>query len=371
VGNVRRWLALLRDFKLAHVGNVHIWGGQPGRDPEVTRMRYCDGEQLIRNVFVFDGQVLLITDRDKSKAIRDIGIKVARFLPGHVGRVMVAYVVWLAPLEELLLRQDSLAAAVGWGLAAGTGAGTGRSDAASQRLRTAQLLRDGWLWMDARPGFKGRWETPELSRRLVALTGRFTGVELGVADYRHVSIEMGRKIKGLVIKQVEAVDDAEDGEDGGGGDEEPTRMNKLDFVFDLQSTHGRKIAARQYAVNVTFPNNLGPDKIGSFREVSRLWHCFLEQQPADMAAAAENEDEDEHGTAGTAGSSGTKRIALEPGRACEKGGRLSGKRQKLGDSNNGVEAEELDGALRQLLGSSAPLEDGRAARWHAAHHGDG
>ncbi len=367
VGQVKRWLAVLREFKLAQMGNVHVWGGQPGRGPEVATMRHRDGEQLIRNVFVFDGQVLLITDRDKSKAIRDIGIKVARFLPAHVGKMVIAYIAWLAPLEELLLRQDSLAEAVGRGGSSSGGGGTERADAASQRLRTAQLLRDGWLWMDARPGFKGRWETPELSKRLVSLTGRFAAVELGTADYRHVSIAMGRKIKGLVVKQIEAVDDGEDWEDDGAGDEELTRINKFDFVFDIQSTHGRKIAARHYAVNVMFPNNLGPDKIESFREVSRLWHCFLEQRPADAAL------EDRRGGSGGNNSSsssseannhGRKRARSESHRTRSQGEPPNSKRPKLDDqSGSGVAIAELDGALQQMLG--------RAARWKTDEQREG
>jgi superfamily II DNA helicase RecQ len=379
VGRVKRWLTALREFKMAHMGNTHIWGGQPGRGPEVMTMRHCDGEQLIRNIFVFDGQVFVVTDRDKSKAIRDVGIKVARFLPGHVGEMMIAYIAWLAPVEELLLRQEALAAAVGRRSSAAA-ARAQRSDAASQRLRTAQLLQDGWLWMDARPGFKGRWETAELSRRLVSLTGRFAGIELGVADYRHVSIEMGRKIKGLVVKQVEAVDDDRDWEDGA-GDEELTRLNKFDFVFDLQSTHGRRIAARHYAVNMMFPNNLGPDKIESFREVSRLWHCFLEQRPAGDAVPEDERVTDVSNGGGGGGGGGggsvgvccyccrdkdTKRRApaLESDGAYARGVLQKAKRQKLWETSSGADAAaELDGALQRLLG--------RTAGWRTDEQQDG
>jgi hypothetical protein len=234
VSEVGRWLRALREFKLAEMAMVHVWAGQPGRGPEVATMRHCDGQQLIRNVFIFDGQVMLITDRDKSKALRDIGIKVARFLPERVGRIVIAHIAWLAPLEELLLREDVLAGAVGQGIstAGGRAVTLERLDVGSQRRETAQLLRDGWLWMDARPGYKGRWETPELSKGLVSLMGRHAGVELGVADYRHVAIEMGRKIKGLVAKQAEAVDDSQDWEDSV-PDKKRTQANQFDYVFDL------------------------------------------------------------------------------------------------------------------------------------------
>ena len=49
----------------ASAGHAYL-EDQPGQKPEITTMRYCDRQQMIRNVFVFDGQILMITDRDKS-----------------------------------------------------------------------------------------------------------------------------------------------------------------------------------------------------------------------------------------------------------------------------------------------------------------
>ena len=56
-------------------------------------LRHCDTQQLVRNVFVVAGDVMLVTDRDKAKAIRGLGRKVARFLLARVGRLLVAYIV--------------------------------------------------------------------------------------------------------------------------------------------------------------------------------------------------------------------------------------------------------------------------------------
>ena len=81
---------------------VHVWGGQPGRGPEVITLRHCDTLQVMRNIFIYDGQVMIITDRDKIKAIRDHGRKVARFLPERIGRMMVAYIAWLLLAERVL-----------------------------------------------------------------------------------------------------------------------------------------------------------------------------------------------------------------------------------------------------------------------------
>ena len=37
--------------------------------------------------------MILVTDRDKIKAIRDIRRKVARFLPERIGRILLAYIL--------------------------------------------------------------------------------------------------------------------------------------------------------------------------------------------------------------------------------------------------------------------------------------
>ncbi|KAH7169496.1 hypothetical protein DER46DRAFT_481947, partial [Fusarium sp. MPI-SDFR-AT-0072] len=78
---VRIWLRDLRLFREILYILIYTWGRLPGRGPEVATLRYCNSWQLIRNIFALDGQIMLVTDRDKMKAIRDNGRKVARFLP--------------------------------------------------------------------------------------------------------------------------------------------------------------------------------------------------------------------------------------------------------------------------------------------------
>jgi hypothetical protein len=77
---------------------------------------------MIWNIFVFDGKVMIITDRDESRVVRGVGQKVARFLPGRVERIIVAYITWIVPFEQMLQRQ------------------------------AAKLGAEGFLWRDGRKG---------------------------------------------------------------------------------------------------------------------------------------------------------------------------------------------------------------------------
>ncbi|KAI3572940.1 hypothetical protein IWW34DRAFT_794556, partial [Fusarium oxysporum f. sp. albedinis] len=70
-----------------------------------TAAETCNIEQLPKNIFVFDGQVVIITDRDKSKGLNG-GTgdrRVARFLHERPSLMMMAYVAWLLPFEKMEL----------------------------------------------------------------------------------------------------------------------------------------------------------------------------------------------------------------------------------------------------------------------------
>ena len=120
----------------------------------------------MRNVYIFDGQVLLITDRDKGRR----GRKVARFLSEDLSKVMVAYIAWLIPFERVLYKLSAI------------------------RGPSEDLAP--WLWKSAE---KGVWTTDELSLRFALFTGVHMTLKLTVLSYRHIVIEFGRRIKGLVI----------------------------------------------------------------------------------------------------------------------------------------------------------------------------
>lgn len=171
---VQTYLQWVKAFQAIQPVNNHIWAGQPGRGPEVMEMLYCDVQQISGNVKVVDGQVVFITDRDKSRAIRGLGRKVARWLPESESKRMVAYMAWVVPFVQLLHDETGIA---------------GPSESLTP-----------YLWKDARHGLH---DTAALSVGLARLFGSHTGVELGVSSYRHFAIALGRRIKGVVIRQAE------------------------------------------------------------------------------------------------------------------------------------------------------------------------
>jgi superfamily II DNA helicase RecQ len=330
-------LRRLKVFKLLAFADTHIWGGQPGRGPEMSTMRHCDTQQLMRNMFVFDRQVLIITDRDKSRAIRGLGRKVARFLPDKLSKMMVAYVTWLLPWEEMLHKVTKI-------------------PGPSKELRS-------YMWKDAR---KGMWETQQLSDSMASLTGRHMGVELMVSDYRHFAILLGRKIKEIVIREVEVeMGEQQDGDDMLGVDPttgERRHKVKMDYIWDLQATHGSAIARRHYALDGRFPHQLQPEMMANFREISRLWHRFLivgdDKTEGGVKRKLTGSDEGNQSTGKATGKKARQgREARSDGR--EMRTNHDTQRERTHHNMQGKEttvratADEIQNGLQKLIGSSA------------------
>jgi superfamily II DNA or RNA helicase len=248
---VTRWLSNLRQLKGLLMVGKHVWTGMPGRGPEVSTMRHCDGLQVMRNVFLYEGSVMIATDRDKAKSIRDMGRKVARFLPDDLGRIFVAYIAWLLPAEELLEEELKLP-------------------------RTPRGNKE-FMW---RHGPSARWNTEKLSSLLTREIGAELGLRMGTARYRIVVIEMGRIVDGLVMEEMEKRIEGE-ARDGIEMDELSGEVlyigGSWNIVWDLQSTHATKTARQHYAVHIGMPGHLHPMLIRRYHEISRLWHSFLEK----------------------------------------------------------------------------------------------
>lgn len=246
---VQTYLRWVKGFPAIQPVTNHLWSGQPGRGPEVMEMLYCDVQQVSGNVKVIDGQVVFITDRDKSRAIRGLGRKVARWLPASESQKMIAYIAWVIPFEQHLLVELGLA---------------GVDDSLTP-----------YLWKDARYGLH---DTAALSAGLAQLFGTHTGVELGVSAYRHFAITLARKIKGIVVRQVEVEIGERGVDDSMGGDQvtgAPQKKAKLDYIWDLQATPGSELARLRYALDAQFPSHLQPEMMGQYREISGMWHQFL------------------------------------------------------------------------------------------------
>jgi hypothetical protein len=93
VKQVKRYLRCVDRFLTLLMVCVHMTSGQPGRESEITTIRYQNGLLQDRNIFVMDGQVMTVVRYHKSQSQWDKPKVVPRFLPPRLGQVMVFWAV--------------------------------------------------------------------------------------------------------------------------------------------------------------------------------------------------------------------------------------------------------------------------------------
>ena len=60
---------------------IHLTGRQPARGTELTTIRHRNVLQNLRNIYIEDGQVIVVIEAHKSQAVMDEPCVISRFLP--------------------------------------------------------------------------------------------------------------------------------------------------------------------------------------------------------------------------------------------------------------------------------------------------
>lgn len=221
---------------------MHLTGGQPARGPELLSIRWRNSVYQDRNLYVINGQLATVTRYHKSQSLLDRPKVIPRFLPGPVGQLVAAYLLYLRPLQAILL---------------------------SSQGKVLLASMNDYLWIDNE---KRLWKTDRLTRILAQESAELLGTRLTVQDYRHIAIGIGRKIVG---KRFEAGLYSKSSKHFKAGKENESDSNKEQDPIELQNARSTKAGTVAYAVRADIVRGLTARSIEVFGTVSCVWHAFL------------------------------------------------------------------------------------------------
>src|ERR1700738_1002201 len=137
---------------------VHVTAGQPGRGTEITAIRYANSMNAHRNIFIHDGQVMILTQYHKSIVITDQLKVIPRFLPPRISQMLTVYLTHVLPFRKHI-NQD-----------------------------ISQRVSEEYLWSTDEKA----WDTDDLSR---ILKREFKRIDFPctTASWRHTSTSLNRK----------------------------------------------------------------------------------------------------------------------------------------------------------------------------------
>lgn len=212
---------------------VHMTGGGPARGTELTGLSFRNLNFRTRNIFLLGQRMAFVTRYHKGQAISGTEKFIPRFLPEPVGKLLMAYLIYVVPFMASYIPKvlDGLAP-----VEAG--------------LKT-------FLWFE-----KGKlWKTAQLTSVLEARTELDFGFAINTASWRHISIALQWEHLGRPEICEELDDDYPDRE--------------TDDARDLQAGHSTGVANRLYAVRRDLISSLSARSIQIFGEVSNDWHELL------------------------------------------------------------------------------------------------
>ena len=208
---LQRLLGLL--YLLVHISDV------ARRGVELIPIRYVNAPQNPRNIFIYDGQVIVVTGYVKTQAMTGHQKVIARFLGRRVCQIIVALLVDVLPFTTLLDRDHIPKAA------------------------------RCFLWVDG----NGVWKTPQATKVLVAETSTRLGLRITMQDYRHIAKVIDREhVRGVEAEEDEDTDD----------------------IHDLASAHSTTTADGVYGIDASMLRSLTNRTLQAFRIVSSRWHQF-------------------------------------------------------------------------------------------------
>jgi hypothetical protein len=231
---------------------MHMTGGGPPRGTEMSTLQFANTHIRHRNVFFLGGEMLFVTSYHKGQSRYGTQKYIPRFLPYSVGRLLLAYLLYLVPFESVYLRKIH-----SWPPLSGE--------------------RTHRLWCCKR----GVWDTQRLTDILKRECLQSFGTDITTASWRHISIAMMRHwVQNPNGCEDDSLSTSKDSED----------------ASELQAGHSTEVGNLRYACRMDISNTLSSQSIRIFSAVSHDWHTFLYLSPESTRRQSGNIGRPSEGT---------------------------------------------------------------------------
>jgi hypothetical protein len=218
---------------------MHMTGGGPPRGTEMSTLQFANTLIRHRNVLFLGGELLFVTSYHKGQSRFGTQRYVPRFLPPGVGRLLLAYLLYVIPFESIYLPRI-----YSW--------------------PPMSAERSHMLWSCSR----GIWDTERLTKVLSRECDMAFGTKITTASWRHIAIAIMRHWvqNPYGCEMADTTGDTKDSED----------------ASELQAGHSTEVGNLKYACRMDICDTLSSRSIMVFGAVSHDWHTFLQLREERM-----------------------------------------------------------------------------------------
>lgn len=221
---------------------VHIWGGQPGRGPEISATKYRQGRNSPRNVFWTLDQLMIHQPYNKSAAITEDQNGTSYFLPDQLSLALVRFLLYVRPALSYLCSQTQV-----------------------PFQSSDYLFRSYMPNAAARKAI--RWTSPHLTRLLRSASGPFK-LDFTLQSYRQAAVAIAHTHLA--------------------SNPTPTALARAERIrlFDQQAGHNKRAKTFNYNQNGDYPTGMQPSDLMNAASLTREWHRWLGAEPTCLASTS-------------------------------------------------------------------------------------
>jgi hypothetical protein len=89
---------------------VHLTAGLPARGSEITTLKVRNTDQVLRNIFILHGRIIIVYEYNKTRSSNNHSFFVVQYLPQALSCLFYQYLVYIRPFLDFLYSQLGLAA---------------------------------------------------------------------------------------------------------------------------------------------------------------------------------------------------------------------------------------------------------------------
>ncbi|KAK6495556.1 hypothetical protein TWF481_002605 [Arthrobotrys musiformis] len=247
------WLSAYEDTVEEFLGLilllVQICARQPARPTEILSTQWFNSQNL-RNVFIYEGTILISICYYKSQNITQQQRYVHRFLPPQLGQMVANFLTFIIPIHYLALL---------WSFR------TEEPDLTDDGLITeaSKALFLTYLWARR----NDRWQSSELSDLLRKETVKYGLPELSIQSWRQISISIANRLFRAHKTALDFDDDENHGD----------QLNDFENSnpWDQLAPHSSAVAGNRYGVRLDIEYAKSEQSLVEHVNACRAWQKWL------------------------------------------------------------------------------------------------
>ncbi|EGU73455.1 hypothetical protein FOXB_16035 [Fusarium oxysporum f. sp. conglutinans Fo5176] len=212
---------------------VHFKASLPGRGTEVTSIRHLNSRLSIRNVFFYDGRMIIIISYNKARASNNYAFYIVRYIPVDLSLSLLKYLAVVRPVSEFL----------------------------SKKMHTARHESREFFFLD--PNGKRKHLSSGQASGILRSRTRDLITPWTLSLYRQAALAIAKRYLTKLVEKTNFYYPSSAAD--------PMRM------FAAGAGHHPRMLLTTYAIDRALPERLQPELLEMYRRLSNIWQDWSRQ----------------------------------------------------------------------------------------------